>query len=164
MLEITRSVSIKIDEAGLKQLILDKVAAHDPDIVISSISFVSRRNPPTIEAIIDAHMEPIDANSKAEASKAVAETKTAKAQEDEWEDTDEEVSEDSSNDAEAPQTAEESKDPASAFLEAEEPDPFSEEVVETAPKKGVKGKPKAAAPETLAPAFEEDEEEEDPFL
>lgn len=158
MLEITRSVSIKIDEAGLKQLIIDKVAAHDPNIVISAISFVARRNPPTIEAMIEAHMEPIDASAQAPAKVAeVADNGTDNG----W---DEEV--ELPVEEEAPAT-EQQKDPASAFLETEDTDPFQEETAapETATKKGGKGKPKAA-PEVAENAFadEEEEEEEDPFL
>ena len=162
MLEITRSVSIKIDEAGLKQLIIDKVAAHDPNIVISAISFVARRNPPTIEAMIEAHMEPIDASAQAPATVAeVADNGTDNGWDEEFQ-TPEEDQQAGTEQA----VTEQSKDPASAFLETEDTDPFQEETAapETVTKKGGKGKPKAA-PEVAENAFaDEEEEEEDPFL
>lgn len=57
MLEITRSVSISIDEDGIKQLILDKIAETDPSIVVDNINFTQSRKPTRIIADIEAHME-----------------------------------------------------------------------------------------------------------
>lgn len=57
MLEIKRSVSISIDEEGIKQLILDKIAETDPSIVVDTINFTQSRKPTRIIADIEAHME-----------------------------------------------------------------------------------------------------------
>lgn len=57
MLEIKRSVSISIDEEGIKQLILDKIAETDPSIVVDNINFTQSRKPTRIIADIEAHME-----------------------------------------------------------------------------------------------------------
>ncbi|MGL4616528.1 MAG: hypothetical protein ACRCVV_22075 [Shewanella sp.] len=159
MLEITRTVNIKIDEAGMKQLIIDKVAAHDPNIVIDEITFVARRNPPSMDAVIVAHMESLGlANAPVTKEPAMVEE----------DGDDEEYEEDDLSDK-----ADE-VDPATAFLESEnasdtdEEDPFLEEEPK---KKGRKSKaaPKVEEEEKTAwpddsSGEEEEEEEDDPFL
>lgn len=69
MLEITRSVSISIDEDGIKQLILDKIAETDPSIVVDNINFTQSRKPTRIIADIEAHMESGESRPKTDLPK-----------------------------------------------------------------------------------------------
>lgn len=58
MFKVEHSVKINIDEAGLKQLIIDEIARQNPTIQVDDITFTQRRKPSTeIEVSVSGHVE-----------------------------------------------------------------------------------------------------------
>lgn len=58
MFKVEHSVNITIDEAGLKQLIIDEIARQNPTIQVDDITFTQRRKPSTeIEVSVSGHVE-----------------------------------------------------------------------------------------------------------
>lgn len=56
-INIISKVEMKpINEAAIKQLIIDQIAKQQPDVHVNSINFVQRRDPARIEAVVDAQL------------------------------------------------------------------------------------------------------------
>lgn len=56
-IKIDYAVNIEIDEKTIKQLIVDQIARQNPALVVRDVTFTQRRNPPSIEAKVDAYFE-----------------------------------------------------------------------------------------------------------
>lgn len=55
--EVQHTVSIEIDEEGMKCLIIDAVKKQDPSISIDDITFTAARNPSRVEVKVTGHVD-----------------------------------------------------------------------------------------------------------
>lgn len=117
MFKVEHSVKIDIDEAGLKQLIIDEIARQNPTIAVDDINFTQRRSPTQIEVAVTGHVEEGKqvAVSDKGATKDVAEPVL-----------DEEAEEEESLDAAGQLLADEAEDDVDSLL-ADEEEPEEEE-------------------------------------
>ncbi len=129
MFNVQHSISIEIDEKGLKQLIIDEIARQNPTIVVDDIKFTQRRKPTEIEVEVAGHVEDADGNKVVTASTATA-TVVEEVEEAIEEEAEEEAVEQEEEvlDAASQLLAEESLDDmlADEEPEEEEEDPFAD--------------------------------------
>ncbi len=79
-IEVISQVNITISEDDLKQMVLEKIQAHDPRIEVKKIEITQKRSPTRIEVDVDAQLAGSNAPSPKVSEKVVAMIEETKAE------------------------------------------------------------------------------------
>lgn len=56
LVQIVSEVKINIEQQDLEQMILDRIAAENPQVTVEAIEFIQRRDPTRTEVNVKAHL------------------------------------------------------------------------------------------------------------